>query len=109
MSKKVVIIGGGISGLCSAYYLLRPGCSVTIIDKGDFTTGASCINAGYLTPSHFISFASPGVITQGLKWMFDKSSPLYIKPRMDLDFLKWALLFKKSATATNVEKNIPVI
>lgn len=109
MSKKVIIIGGGISGLCSAYYLLKEGCSVTIIDKGNFTTGASFINAGYLTPSHFISFASPGVITQGLKWMFDKSSPLYIKPRLDFDFLKWVLLFKKSATAYNLEKNIPII
>jgi D-amino-acid dehydrogenase len=109
MSKKVVIIGGGISGLCSAYYLLKEGCSVTIIDKGNLTTGASFINAGYLTPSHFISFASPGVISQGLKWMFDKSSPLYIKPRLDFEFLKWALLFKKAATKSNVDKNIPVI
>lgn len=109
MSKKVIIIGGGISGLCSAYYLLKEGCSVTIIDKGNFTSGASFINAGYLTPSHFVSFASPGIITQGLKWMLNKSSPLYIKPRLDFDFLKWALLFKKSAKAYNVEKNIHVI
>lgn len=107
--KKVVIIGGGISGICSAYYLLKEGYQVTVLDKSDLTTGASFINAGYLTPSHFIPLAAPGIITQGLKWMFNSSSPFYIKPRADIDFFKWALHFKKSATNKNVEKSIPVL
>ncbi|WP_308993300.1 FAD-dependent oxidoreductase [Mariniflexile litorale] len=107
--KKVVIVGGGISGLCSAYYLIKEGYSVTILDQGDITTGASFINAGYLTPSHFIPLAAPGIITQGLKWMLNSSSPFYIKPRLDLDFFKWAIHFKKSASIHNVEKSIPVL
>ncbi|KJD33882.1 amino acid dehydrogenase [Tamlana nanhaiensis] len=107
--KKVVIIGGGISGICSAYYLLKEDYQVTVLDKSDLTTGASFINAGYLTPSHFIPLAAPGIITQGLKWMFNSSSPFYIKPRVDFDFMKWALHFKKSATNKNVEKSIPVL
>ncbi|MFI1773487.1 NAD(P)/FAD-dependent oxidoreductase [Thalassobellus citreus] len=107
--QKVVIIGGGISGLCSAYYLIKEGYSVTVLDQSDITTGASFINAGYLTPSHFIPLAAPGIITQGIKWMFNSSSPFYIKPRLDFDFFKWAWLFKKSATKSNVEKSIPVI
>ena len=65
--KKIVIIGGGISGLCSAYYLVKEGCEVTIIDQSNITTGASHINAGYLTPSHFTPLAAPGMINQGLK------------------------------------------
>lgn len=107
--KQVTIIGGGISGLCSAYYLVKEGYAVTIVDKSDISTGASFINAGYLTPSHFIPLAAPGIITQGLKWMLNSASPLYIKPRLDLDFFKWALQFKKSATLKNVEKSIPVL
>lgn len=107
--KKIVIIGGGISGLCSAYYLVKEGYSVTVLDKSDISTGASFINAGYLTPSHFIPLASPGIITKGLKWMLNSSSPFYIKPRLDLDFLKWGLQFKKSATKANVEKSIPIL
>lgn len=107
--KKVVIVGGGISGLCSAYYLIKEGHAVTVLDQSDITTGASFINAGYLTPSHFIPLAAPGIITQGLKWMLNSSSPLYIKPRLDFDFLKWALHFKKSATKANVEKSIPIL
>ncbi len=72
-------------------------------------TGASYINAGYLTPSHFTPLAEPGVITQGLKWMFNSASPFYIKPRLDVEFLRWAWDFKKSATATKVRKAIPVL
>lgn len=107
--KKIVVIGGGITGLSSAYYLLKEGHQVTVLDKSFITTGASFINAGYLTPSHFIPLAAPGIITQGLKWMLNSASPFYIKPRIDLDFFKWGLHFKKSATKKNVEQSIPVL
>lgn len=109
MSKEVVIIGGGIIGLCSAYYLQKEGCAVTIIDQSGMTKGASFVNAGYITPSHIIPLSAPGMITKGLKWMFDTASPFYVKPRLDKDFLQWAWAFKKSATASKVEKAIPII
>ena len=109
MSKKTIIVGGGIIGLCSAYYLQKEGHQVTIIDKSNFSSGASYVNAGYITPSHFIPLAAPGMINKGLKWMFNSSSPFYVKPRLDLDFLKWTLAFKKSATEKKLEKAIPVI
>lgn len=109
MSKNIIIIGGGIIGLSTAYYLQKEGHQVTVIDKSNFTTGASYVNAGYITPSHVISLASPGIITQGIKWMFNSSSPFYVKPRLDADFLKWAWAFKKSANAKKVAASIPVI
>ncbi|QTD37337.1 FAD-dependent oxidoreductase [Polaribacter batillariae] len=104
MSKKVGIIGGGIIGLCAAYYLLKDGHEVTVIDQSNMNSGASYVNAGYITPSHFIPLAAPGIITKGLKWMFDARSPFYVKPRLDIDFLKWSLAFKKAATKAKVEK-----
>ncbi|RNL77849.1 FAD-dependent oxidoreductase [Sinomicrobium pectinilyticum] len=107
--RKTIIIGGGIAGLCSAYYLVKEGHQVTVIDRGDISAGASFINAGYLTPSHIISLAAPGMVSKGLRWMFNSRSPLYIKPRLDPDFIKWGLLFKRSATAQRVEDAIPVI
>jgi D-amino-acid dehydrogenase len=109
MGKKVIIIGGGIIGLSSAYFLSKSGHEVTVIDKSDISSGASFVNAGYLTPSHIIPLAAPGVLMQGLKWMMDSSSPLYIKPRWDLDFLKWSWYFHKSSTKAKVERAIPVI
>lgn len=109
LTKEILIIGGGIIGLCSAYYLQKEGHEVTVVDKSDFSKGASYINAGYITPSHIVSLAAPGMISKGIKWMFNASSPFYVKPRLDLDFLKWSLAFKRSATALKVEKSIPVI
>ena len=109
MSKSVIIIGGGIMGLCTAYYLQKEGHKVTVIDKSNYSSGASHVNAGYITPSHIISLAAPGIINKGIKWMFNSSSPFYVKPRLNYDFLKWSLAFKRSATANKVEKAIPVL
>ena len=109
MAKNIVIIGGGIVGLCSAYYLSKEGHQITVIDKGDITSGASFVNAGYITPSHIIPLASPGMIANGIKMMFNSASPFYMKPRLDADFLKWSWYFHKSSTKAKVEKAIPVI
>ena len=86
MSKNIVIVGGGIMGLSSAYYLRKAGHQVTILDQGTMDSGASYVNAGYLTPSHIVPLAAPGVMAKGLKWMWNSSSPFYLKPRLDWDF-----------------------
>jgi D-amino-acid dehydrogenase len=103
--KKVTIIGGGIIGLSSAYFLLKEGFEVTVIDKSNISSGASYVNAGYISPSHIIPLAAPGRVAQGIKYMFDSSSPFYMKPRLNADFLKWAWLFQKSCSKKNVEKS----
>ncbi|SHJ93509.1 D-amino-acid dehydrogenase [Maribacter aquivivus] len=107
--KNVLIIGGGIVGLSTAYFLNKEGFAVTVIDKGDITSGASFVNAGYITPSHIIPLASPGMISKGIKMMFNSASPFYMKPRLDADFLKWSWYFHKSSTPAKVEKAIPLI
>lgn len=103
MGKKVLIIGGGIVGLCSAYFLQKEGHQVTVVDKSDMSSGASYVNAGYITPSHIIPLASPGMIFKGIKWMFNPASPFYLKPRWDTDFLKWSWYFHRSSTKEKVE------
>ena len=107
--KNCIIIGSGIIGLSSAYYLQKEGHQVTIIDKSSSSGGASYVNAGYLSPSHIIPLSAPGVMKKGIKWIFDKSSPLYIKPRLNLDFLKWAWAFNKSCNQNHVDKVAPII
>ena len=109
MSKKIIVIGGGIIGLCSAYYLNKEGHDVTVIDQSSMNAGASYVNAGYLSPSHIIPLSAPGVMKKGIKWMFNSSSPLDIKPRLDIDFLKWTWYFNKSCNSNHVKKSAPVI
>ena len=109
MKKKIVIIGGGIIGLCTAYYLNEKGHNVTIVDKSDMNSGTSYVNAGYLSPSHLIPLASPDSLKNGLKWMFDSKSPLYIKPRFSLSLLNWMYAFAKSSSNSHVNKSIPLI
>lgn len=107
--KNCVVIGGGIIGLCSAYFLQKEGHQVTIVDQSNLDSGASYVNAGYLSPSHIIPLSAPGVMKKGLKWMFNPSSPLYIKPRFNSDFLRWTWAFNKSCNAAHVERSAPVI
>jgi D-amino-acid dehydrogenase len=109
MSKSVLVVGGGIIGLSSAYYLNKAGHHVTVVDQSNLDAGASYVNAGYLSPSHLIPLSAPGVMKKGLKWMFNPTSPLYIKPRFDLDFLRWSWAFNKSCNLRHVQKVAPVI
>nr|WP_299067617.1 FAD-dependent oxidoreductase [uncultured Allomuricauda sp.] len=108
-NKNVIVVGGGIVGLSTAYFLEKEGHQVTVLDKSNMDSGASYVNAGYITPSHIIPLASPGMITKGIKYMFNSSSPFYMKPRLDKDFIKWAWYFKKSSTKYKVERAMPII
>jgi D-amino-acid dehydrogenase len=107
--KKVSIIGGGIIGLCSAYYLAKEGYEVVVFDKSDMSDGCSYGNAGMIVPSHIIPLAQPGMIAQGIKWMFDSQSPFYVKPRLSMDLMKWGLQFYKHANLKHVEKAMPAL
>jgi D-amino-acid dehydrogenase len=104
---QVTIIGGGIIGLSCAYYLQKEGYAVTVIERGDITNSCSFGNMGYISPSHFVPLASPGIIKEGLRHMLSSSSPFYVKPRLNLDLLQWGIKFWKSSNAATVKKNAP--
>ena len=104
--KDVVIIGGGIVGLWCAWHLQQAGRQVTIIDKSNFKDGCSFGNAGMIVPSHFIPMASPGIIATGIRWMFKKDSPFYIRPRLNLELAQWLFLFYKSASRKHVDESV---
>lgn len=110
MSKqKAIVIGAGIVGLSTAYYLNKRGVEVEVIDAGDGTNNCSFGNAGYISPSHIVPLASPGIISQGLRWMLNSESPFYIKPRLDAELIRWGLLFKKASTNARVNAAAPVL
>jgi D-amino-acid dehydrogenase len=103
-----LIIGGGAIGICCAFYLNRLGKNVCVIEKGEICSGSSYGNAGLIVPSHSMPLAAPGVIGQGLKWMFDPASPFYIKPRFDRKFLSWLWKFRGACNEANVNRALPV-
>jgi D-amino-acid dehydrogenase len=109
-SKHIVIIGGGIMGLSSAYYLAQRGYQITIIDRGaPGTANCSFGNAGYVTPSHVVPLASPGMVMMGLKWMRDPESPFYVRPRLATDLLSWGWRFYRAGTKAHVERSAPLL
>jgi D-amino-acid dehydrogenase len=106
---SAVVIGGGVIGVCSAYYLAQDGWDVTLVEKGEVASGASYGNAGLVVPSHSIPLAAPGVWVQGLKWMLSPESPFYIKPRPDPALASWLWKFRANCTSEHVERSVPLI
>jgi D-amino-acid dehydrogenase len=104
---KVTIIGGGVIGLCAAYYLNKEGYEVTVIERGTIDDGCSFGNMGYISPSHFTPIATPGIVKKGIQWMLSSSSPFYIKPRLNMDLIRWGMMFKKSANIQTLRANTP--
>ena len=100
---SVIIIGGGIIGLCSAYYLHKEGFKVHILEQGDLINNCSSGNAGMIVPSHFVPLAMPGMISKGIKWMFDSKSPFYVKPSLNPALISWGLKFWKYSTQKHVD------
>lgn len=110
MARRVVIVGGGVVGLCCAYYCASRGHDVHVVDSGpEHFPGCSYGNAGMIVPSHFIPLASPGMVALGLKWMWNPESPFYIKPRLNAELLHWSTRFWTSATAAHVERSAPLL
>jgi D-amino-acid dehydrogenase len=109
MGKNVLIAGGGIIGLTTAYYLNEAGHDVTIIDKHDFLSNCSTGNAGLIVPSHFVPLASPGIVWQGIKWIFDAKSPFSMNFKSDINLAKWGLRFWSASNEKNVKKAAPVL
>src|SRR5258706_13518621 len=107
--SNIGIIGSGIIGLSSAYYLEKSGHEVSIIDQSDLSDGCSFGNAGMIVPSHIIPLAAPGMISKGIRWMFNSSSPFYVHPSLNPSLLKWGFEFYRHANRTHVEHSIPAL
>ena len=108
--KHILIIGGGVIGLCTAYYAARQCHRVTVIDRDAADhEGCSYGNAGMIVPSHFVPLAAPGMVALGLKWMWNPASPFYIKPRLSRDLLSWGIKFWRAATPERARRAAPLL
>ena len=100
--KRAIVIGGGIIGLSSAYYLRKAGWDVAILDRHSGKEGASYGNAGYIGPSHYTPLANPKAFKNALKWMLSPTSPFYVHPSLSLSLIDWGMKFMANATLQHV-------
>lgn len=96
---RVVVIGGGVIGLCTAFSLRQRGADVTVIEQEAGAHGASVVNAGWVTPSLSDPVPAPGLVKTSLKWMRHSDSPLYIRPLSAPKMLPWLFSFWRHCNA----------
>jgi D-amino-acid dehydrogenase len=96
----VIVVGAGVIGLSTAYALRTRGARVTVVESHAGSHGASVVNAGWICPSLAGPVPAPGLVGQSLKWMLHSDSPLYIKPTLDFDYLRWLVGFWRHCNAS---------
>jgi len=100
--SDVLVIGGGIIGLASAYYLAKEGKQVRLLEKDTIGAGASYGNCGLIFTSHLVPLCGPGIIRHEIKRMFQGNSPLFIKLAVDVQRFIWFLNFARKCTAAHM-------
>ncbi|MEV8544224.1 FAD-dependent oxidoreductase [Streptomyces sp. NPDC051572] len=94
----VVVVGGGVVGLCTAYYLAEAGLEVEVVERRALGSGASRGNAGWVCLSHSTPVPAPGVVRYALRSLGRPDSPLYLRPLPDPAFVRWLWRFWRSST-----------
>jgi D-amino-acid dehydrogenase len=106
---RVVVVGGGVVGLCCAYELMRSGAEVTVVERDHCGRAASLGNAGWVVPSLSAPMPAPGITTQALKMIFNSDGPLRLRPRLDPDFLRWCWRFWRNSTQEHYEAGLKAL
>lgn len=106
---SVIIIGGGIIGVAAAYYLAKEGVLVTLLEKDGINAGSTYGNAGLILPNDSLPVPTPGVLTQGIRWLLDSKSPFYIKPTLDPALLRWLWRFQGSCREKAWQNAVPIL
>ncbi|WP_344067697.1 FAD-dependent oxidoreductase [Nostocoides vanveenii] len=96
--QKIAIVGAGMVGLSTAWFLQEHGMDVTVFDRQDVASGSSWGNAGWLTPGIATPLPEPAVLKYGVRAVLNPSSPVYVPPSADKFFLKFVAGFTKRST-----------
>jgi D-amino-acid dehydrogenase len=110
---KVLILGSGVIGVTSAYYLAKAGHEVTVVDRQAAPAlETSFGNAGEISPGYSAPWAGPGVPVKAIKWMLMQHSPLVIWPMFDRAMWRWGLMMLANCTekayALNKSRMVPI-
>jgi D-amino-acid dehydrogenase len=110
MPKHILIVGGGVIGLCAAHYAIQKGHRITILERGaPDHDSCSLGNAGMIVPSHIVPLAAPGAVALALKWMWNPESPFYVKPRVSWDLLNWGWKFWRASNSAHLARSAPLL
>ena len=103
---RVIVLGSGVIGVASAYYLAEAGHEVVVLDRQEGPAlETSFANAGEISPGYASPWAAPGIPLKALKWLFMRHRPLFIWPRPDPDLIRWGLRMLMNCTAARYEIN----
>ena len=103
---KIVILGSGVIGTTSAWYLSKAGHEVVVLDRQQGPAlETSFANAGQVSPGYSSPWAAPGIPVKAIKWMFMKHSPLFIRPSFDPAFWRFATAMLRNCNAASYEEN----
>src|ERR1700752_1364033 len=104
---KVIVLGAGVIGTTTAYYLNRLGCEVTVLDRQAAPAAeTSFANGGQISVSHAEPWANPGAPLKGLKWLAREEAPLLFRLRADWAQWRWGLAFLRECTPGRTAHNI---
>lgn len=101
---RVIVVGGGVIGLCCAREIARQGGEVTLVERDRCGGATSLRNAGQIVPSLCAPLAVPGVIKQSAGWLLKPGSPLRIRPRLDPELFLWLLQFARNASESTYRR-----
>jgi D-amino-acid dehydrogenase len=96
--QRVAIVGAGMVGLSTAWFLQERGVEVTVLDRDGVAAGSSWGNAGWLTPGIATPLPEPAVLKYGLRAVLSPSSPVYVPPSANPDFLRFVTGFARHST-----------
>ena len=103
---KIIVLGSGVIGTSSAYYLAKAGHDVTVLERQDGAgLETSFANAGEITPGMAGPWAGPGIPLQALKWLFMRHSPLVIRPQLDSAMWRWLAQMLANCSAERYAAN----
>jgi|SRR5215211_1565633 len=103
---KVLVLGSGVIGVTTAYYLARSGHEVTVVDRqAEPAMETSFANAGEVSPGYASPWAGPGVPIKAIKWLLMKHGPLVIRPKPDPAMWLWLLKMLRNCTAARYAIN----
>jgi len=103
---KVLILGAGVIGVTTSYYLSKRGFEVTVLDRqAGPGLETSFANAGEVSPGYASPWAGPGVPVKAVRWMLDRHGPLVVRPQADPAMWRWMLQMLRNCTAARYAVN----